>query len=81
MGVTQGCWLGEAGSDRGLLGITVSLQLWGIRYRDGGCGEHGVLVKQGTEREEGVDAQVRLAGLAHGLAGERIEHPRGDGNL
>jgi hypothetical protein len=40
-----------------------------------------VLVKQFTQRDEGVDAQAWLSGLAHVLAGERIEHPRGDGNL
>jgi hypothetical protein len=40
-----------------------------------------VLLQQVTQRDEGVDAQVRLGGLAHLSAGERIEHPRGDGNL
>jgi hypothetical protein len=40
-----------------------------------------VLIQQVTQRDEGIDAQVRLGGLAHVLAGERIEHPRGDGHL
>ena len=40
-----------------------------------------MLIKQVTQRDEGVDAQARLWGLAHLVAGERIEHPRGDGNL
>jgi hypothetical protein len=40
-----------------------------------------VLIQQVTQRDEGVDAQARLWGLAHLVAGERIEHPRGDGNL
>jgi hypothetical protein len=40
-----------------------------------------VLVTQVTQREEGVDAQARFWGLAHVLAGERIEPPRGDGHL
>jgi hypothetical protein len=40
-----------------------------------------VLIQQVTQRDEGVDAQVWLGGLAHVLAGERIEHPRRNGNL
>ena len=40
-----------------------------------------MLVTQVTQREEGVDAQARFWGLAHVLAGERIEPPRGDGHL
>ena len=39
-----------------------------------------MLIQQVTQRDEGVDAQAGLGGLAHVLAGERIEHPRGDGN-
>jgi len=40
-----------------------------------------VLIKQVTQRDEGVNAQARRWGRAHVLAGERIKHPRGDGNL
>ena len=39
-----------------------------------------MLIQQVTQRDEGVDAQAGLGGLAHVLAGERIEPPRGDGN-
>jgi hypothetical protein len=39
------------------------------------------LRKQGTEGDEGLDAQAWLWSIAHLSAGERIEHPRGDRNL
>ena len=34
-----------------------------------------MLIQQVTQRDEGVDAQAWLGGLAHVLAGERIDHP------
>jgi hypothetical protein len=40
-----------------------------------------MVIEQGTQGKESFDAQARHRRIAHVVAGQRIEHPRGDSQL
>jgi hypothetical protein len=43
--------------------------------------EQGLAIKQFAQTQEGLDTQVWHRRIAHVAAHERIEHPRGNGEL
>jgi hypothetical protein len=43
--------------------------------------EQGLVIEEITQGQEGLDTQAWCRRIAHAAARERIEHPRGNGQL